>query len=127
MIFSLSFMRTILFKLQIENVNKSSDYFVLSFLCCCRSRSGVSPYVRVHQGEAPGGSAVGEPRPEASLRRPHRPAESGPPRAACTTGLPTPSWLGGRGNGIGARRCDSPSSSPGREGSLSILCGGDSH
>ena len=62
---------------------------------------------------------------EANPRRPRRPAENGPPHAARTTGPSAPSWLGGRGTEIGARRCDPPSSSPGRGGSRLSLCGGD--
>ena len=67
---------------------------------------------------------MGESRLEADPRRPRRPAESGPPRMARTTGPSAPSWLGGRGTETGARRCDPPSSSPGRVGSQLNLCGG---
>ena len=92
--------------------------------CCCRCRSGVSLYAGGRPGEAPGGSAVGESRLEANPRRPRRPAESGPPCMARTTSPSAPSWLGGRGTEIGARRCDPPSSSPGRVGNRLSLCDG---
>ena len=49
-------------------------------------------------GEAPGGSTVGESQQEAGPRRPRRPAESGPPRAASATGPPASDRLGERGS-----------------------------